>query len=82
MSEMVERVAQAIFDATPFRSSEGSYGEQTELYRRMCEHLAIAAVKAMREPTDEIFEVAKPYGLCMSALNDAWRDMHDAILSE
>lgn len=49
---MIERVARAMYDATPFKETEGGYDEQSETYRRMCELLARAAIEAMREPTD------------------------------
>lgn len=46
---LIDRVAKALFEATPFRSTEGPYDAQTESYRRMCRALAAAAIRAMRE---------------------------------
>lgn len=79
--DMIERVARALYAATPFKETEGGFDAQSETYRKMCRLLARAAIEAMREPTDAMFEAAKPYGLCMSALDDAWCDMIDVALS-
>lgn len=46
------------------------------------DEMARAALQALREPTEAMEEAAKPYGICMSALDDAWRAMIDAALSE
>lgn len=71
MTQMIERVARAIAseqgDAWPMGSNH-----YLELSR--------AAIEAMQKPTDAMFEAAKPYGLCMSALDDAWQDMIEAAL--
>lgn len=49
---MVERVAKAIYEASPFRETAGAFEDQSEIYRRMCRLFARAAIEAMREPTD------------------------------
>lgn len=54
MSEMVERVARALYDATPFKETEGGYDKQSVAYKTMCRLLARAAIEAMRRPTDEV----------------------------
>lgn len=53
---MTERVARAMYDATPFKETEGGYDAQSETYRSMCELLARAAIEAMREPTDAMID--------------------------
>ena len=50
--EMVNRVAQAIFDVAPFRDNYGPFSEQSELYQRLTKVYARAAIEAMLEPTD------------------------------
>lgn len=53
MSEsMLERVARALYEATPFTQTEGGFDDQSERYKRMCRVLARAALEATREPTD------------------------------
>lgn len=54
MSSMIERVARAMYEVTPFKETEGGYDSQSETYRKMCEILARAAIEAMLEPTDEM----------------------------
>lgn len=51
---MVERVARAIYEVSPFRDTAGEYDEQSEIYRRMCRLFAVAAIEAMREPTERM----------------------------
>ncbi|TDR28919.1 hypothetical protein [Aquamicrobium defluvii] len=59
MSEMVERVAKAIYEASPFKMTEGPYDRQSDLYKRNCRLLARAAIEAMREPTDAMVDVGQ-----------------------
>jgi hypothetical protein len=47
-TEMVERVARALYAVTPFKQTEGGYDEQSDVYRRSCILLARAAIEAMR----------------------------------
>lgn len=45
---VVERVARALYAATPFKETAGGYDHQSDTYRRLCETLARAAIAAMR----------------------------------
>ena len=49
-NEMIERVAVALYEATPFKETEGDFHEQSDLYQRCSRVLARAAIEAMREP--------------------------------
>lgn len=77
MSEMIERVARALYGASPFRSEAGPYEAQTPAYRQVCEALARAAIHAMREPTEAM-------RTCTSETIPAyaWVHMIDAALAE
>lgn len=89
MSEMIERVAKAIYEeddpwhkAWPWPNLNESQGSP-EPYRR----IAAAAIKAMREPTMDMVqrgaEDADPVGCCLMAPSnaaDVWRIMIDAAL--
>lgn len=55
--DIIERVARAIFDVSPFRESAGHYEAQSEEYRRLCRVYARAAIAAMR-PADEAMKAA------------------------
>lgn len=70
MSEMVERVANAIFNAMD--ATDGLYGTAAEKYAR-------AAIEAMREPTTPMIDasVAIDRYACPS---EEWRAMIDAAL--
>lgn len=88
MSEMVARVAKAMFNATPFKS-EGSYEEQTPTYRRLCEVMARAAIVAMREPTAAMLDAPEMRHWALRTeepmrpeyIAEAWRSMIDAALA-
>lgn len=89
---MVEKVARAIYEATPFPNTEGPYEAQTDEYRRMCKVLARAAIEALREPTEEMAnegmnagtDADDPYepGNMSSATIPIWQAMLDAALKE
>lgn len=51
MTEMVERVARAIYDADPIRDKSMAVARKK----------AIAAIEAMREPTDDMIYVGEGY---------------------
>lgn len=81
---MVERVARAIYEASPFRDTAGEYDEQSEIYRRMCRLFAVAAIESMREPSTRQLAAAQT-----AWLNDPERKsstiytaMIDSALSE
>lgn len=88
MSEsMVTRVAKALYEATPFKGTEGGYDEQSEVYRRSCLLLARAAIEAMRQQTpamDHAGYEAYPGSLIKDGVDhlDIYRAMIDAALEE
>lgn len=72
MSEMIERVVEAIREC-----DYALTGGEARTY-------AIAAIKAMREPTDEMFEVGEQamYDAAPDwKVNASWRAMVEAALS-
>lgn len=81
---MIETVARALYDATPFKQTAGGFEEQSDVYQRMCMVLARAAIEAMRVPTEAMVEE----GYCAVPSfgdhnpNAAWRAMIDAALNE
>lgn len=77
MSEMVERVAKAIWDSPLF------FGLITDEKRRDgswhdCTALARAAIEAMREPTDEMVLASEAIDAVYPS--EHWRAMIDAAL--
>lgn len=50
---VLERAARALFDAAPFRDTEGPYEAQSERYRRLCRHYVRAVLMAVREMPSE-----------------------------
>lgn len=82
---MIERVARAIYEVSPFRDTAGEYDEQSEIYRRMCRLFAVAAIEAMREPTDGMIEagVTADYGRSLGErVQNCHYAMIDAALEE
>lgn len=77
---MVERVARAIYEASPFRDTAGEYDDQSEIYRRMCRLFARAAIEAMRTPTIAMIAEGNAHDEC--APYDIYESMIDAALSE
>lgn len=77
MSEMVERVAQAIAGAVPYTDELPPDGWQKETWLLACRTMAGAAIEAMREPTDEMVYAL---GFKDGPLQ-AWTVMIDAALS-
>lgn len=49
---MREKIARALYEATPFNLTEGPYERQSDLYKRNCLLLADAALYALMEPTE------------------------------
>lgn len=77
---MVERVATALYDATPFKETEGGLDVQSDTYQRMCRLLARAAIQAMREPTDFVLAAAHRNNHPRDI--ETWQTMIDAALAE
>jgi hypothetical protein len=71
MSEMVERVAQALADAE-YRSYDGDANHY---------EMARAAIAAMREPTDDMICAAKDEDMAWN-VGDVWRAMIDEALAD
>lgn len=83
---MIERVARAMFNATPFKDA-GAWDDQSDTYRRMCRLLARAAIEAMREPTAGMVKAAREAipagrGLASAYARDAIIAAIRAALSE
>lgn len=74
---MIERVAKAIYEASPFKMTEGPYERQSDLYKRNCRLLARAAIKAMREPTDAMVDVMNDVVIDGPAYVDFYPSMAD-----
>ncbi|WP_262027167.1 hypothetical protein [Microvirga sp. Mcv34] len=79
MSEMIERVARAIHAGVGFH---GEYG-QSPFSKEQCDRAALAAIEAMREPTNEMVgagvEGWKVNGY--ASIQFVWPFMIDAALS-
>ena len=80
MNEMVERVAQAIYITHPHdnRGEPISWTELTDYAKVPDRRRAIAAIAAMREPTEAMWKVQDN----VSYLRDMWPAMIDAALAE
>ena len=79
MSEMIERVAKAMWEDPPaFTLWERVSCEQQDEYRRM----ARAAISAMREPTGAMCLAANPFLGDWGQSDWAWEAMIDAALKE
>lgn len=64
MSEnMIERVAIAMHDATPFKATAGAFEYQPKAYKDVCRTLARAAIEAMREPTADMITCGEGHAL-------------------
>ncbi|KAA3518871.1 hypothetical protein DXT89_26745 [Agrobacterium vitis] len=88
---MIERVARALYDASPYRDNEGSYDEQSPMYKSFCLALASAAIEAMREPTEAMVKKGVEFSLSSTLsgnyrwqnyVADKHRAMIDAALKE
>jgi hypothetical protein len=74
MSEMVERVARAMFIAEQAWRRTPVPGTVLNVV------MARAALEAMREPTEGMINAADPHGIIMADFQTAWRDMIDEAL--
>lgn len=94
MSEMIERVARAIYASDEFANEKPTWDEIAEFIpeanvHEMYRNMACAAIEAMREPTEEmkVAGTSKEYGpspgysLDAYDAEDVWRLMIDAALS-
>lgn len=88
MSEMIERVARAIGAADPDQGgqiNDSDMGEYFwEKYRDHYIPIAIAAIKAMREPTEAMEDAGNSptYIWVDETASDVWPRMIDAALEE
>jgi len=78
---MTEKVARALYDASPFKNTDGGYDEQSGVYRRSCLLLARAAIEAMREPTDAMVDAMAEHAGTI-APEYAYEAAIDAALNE
>ena len=72
MSEMIERVAKAI--------DESSQPPGCADYSILMKNAAVAAIKAMREPTDAMVDAGDMWADAPGYSAKAWRAMIDAAL--
>ncbi len=82
MSEFIDRVAAAIYEAQGIVFAGTDPGpfetwpdDDKECYRV----LAVAAIRAMREPTEEMLEAAY-YAAMAEKANDVWQEMIDSVI--
>ena len=54
----LEKAARALFDASPFRDTEGPYEAQSDSYQELCMTYARAVLMAVRDLDDEADAVA------------------------
>lgn len=78
MTEMVERVARAIYDTDPF--SGAVYDSEPEYYKEPFRVQARAAIEAIREMTDHMVETA--WETRMADPQSWWSDIIDSALNE
>lgn len=83
MSEMIDRVARAIASKPYLQSGKAQdWDNLTERHRSWCREQAVAAVTAMREPTEMMIRAAQPELWATDEyLGTGYRDMIDAALS-
>lgn len=80
-TEMELRVARAMFEASMFKDA-GPWEAQSSEYRRLAIVQARAAIRAMREPTDEMEVAGSEEWMCSTATYEDrsglnWRAMID-----
>jgi len=84
MSQIVEKVARAMFDSRKLGDSlvafDGSRFKGTSW--RDLEKLARTAIGAMRDPTEDMLDAYPPIAGENPSGLDIWRDMIDAALKE
>jgi hypothetical protein len=68
MTDIIDQIARAMFDATPFKETAGPYEDQSGTYQRMCRLLARAAYDVVREEIIECLEAD-----LNSAVEVAWK---------
>lgn len=56
MTSMREKIARSLYEATPFKETEGGYDRQSPAYQRMCLLLADAVLDALMAPTEGMVE--------------------------
>ncbi len=92
-NEMIERVAKAICKSGKFETGQGTCAilcmDQLGDARNDCQHakhihekLAVAAIKAMREPTEKMCSIDAPDMPGGGEVSEIWQSMIDAILND
>lgn len=82
MSEMVERVARAIYGARLLDLGDRDYGFEhlSDYDKRLLENAARLAIEAMREPTEAMKGALQFYGMLDGDPDEAWDKTIDAAL--
>jgi len=80
MSEMVERVARAIFSSQQMPGDDPDFLKAHPWTQSACLQASRAAIEAMREPTKAMVDAADPYGIIRANFEAAWEDMIDEAL--
>lgn len=83
MTDTIERVARAIFDASPPELGRGPLSSAPALTQRMIRAQARAALEALREPGPEMVAAAEEFAVRQVDVyeKDIWRVMIDAALN-
>jgi len=80
MSEMVERVAKAIYESHRF-VRPWDHPNTVKLWHRSCRASARAAIEAMRSPTEDM-RASCGNGECAKWAPGAWQNYIDAALRD
>jgi hypothetical protein len=83
MTDTIERVARAIFEASPPELGRGPLSSAPALTQRMTRAQARAAIEALREPGAEMVAAAEEFAVRQVDVHekDIWRVMIDAALN-
>lgn len=81
LNEMIERVSKAIHDSDewPWASTK-IFDELEDHQKEIFYKFAMAAIKAMREPTEEMCMVDAPDMPAGGSIEEVWKAMIDEIL--
>lgn len=79
MSEMVERVARAMYAHDSYKEGEPAWEDHSEQFRVVQRARARVAIEAMREPTEEMYQAGWGRGGTPDVI---WPAMIDAALAK
>jgi hypothetical protein len=92
MSDMVEKVARALWNAESVRATDRprrvEWAEESEKTQENWRHMARAAIEALREPTEEMCndgwdvgrDMVASYGFAIGGETPIWQAMIDTAL--